>query len=81
MLDQLKNQPVIITTLIKSVISLLLIFGIIVWTSDQVGAVLLVLDSAIAFIVWFAVSPVNKLNVDGHPNEPIPADAVEVETQ
>jgi hypothetical protein len=62
-----KNRPVVfwglLTTLIESVVGLLLIFGALVWTAEEVGAVMLAiaaLGGVFTFVTQGLVTPTNN---------------------
>jgi uncharacterized membrane protein YphA (DoxX/SURF4 family) len=62
-----KDRPVVfwglLTTLVESVIGLLLIFGALVWTAEQVGSVMLAvaaLGSVFTFVTQGLVTPTNN---------------------
>jgi uncharacterized membrane protein YphA (DoxX/SURF4 family) len=81
----IRERPVVfwglLTTLLESVIGLLLIFGVLVWTAEEVGAVMLAvaaLGGVFTFVVQGQVTPMhNPKDDDGNPLTPGPIDSQE----
>lgn len=76
----IRQRPVVfwgsIANLVESVIGLLLIFGIIDWTADQVGMVMVVVSAIgqmFVFLIQGQVTPTNNPRDDaGNPLTPGP---------
>ena len=61
MLDNIKNEPAIISGLVQAVLGLFLAFGIHL-SNEQVGAIMAVTAAVLALFVRSVVVPTNKLN-------------------
>lgn len=58
-LDRVRNEPVLVTGLLTAVLALLAAFGLSL-SDEQVGAILAVTASVLAFVVRSKVTPVRK---------------------
>ena len=67
--DLVKNEPVLLQSLVQAVLGLFLAFGIDL-SHEQVGSIMAVTAIVLAVIARMFVTPDNKLN-DTTPTEPI----------
>ena len=65
-MDIVKNEPVLIQSLVQAVLGLFLAFGVNL-SNEQTGSIMAVVAVILAIIARMFTVPTNKLNGDAHP--------------
>lgn len=64
LIEKVRNEPVLVTALVGSVLALAIGFGVPI-TTEQIALVIAVVNAGLAFVARKAVTPNVKLTVDG----------------
>jgi len=68
-MDVVKNEPVLIQSLVQAVLGLFLAFGVNL-SNEQTGSIMAVVAVILAIIARMFTVPTNKLNGDAPPADP-----------
>ena len=68
-MNVVKNEPVLIQSLVQAILGLFLAFGINI-SNEQTGSIMAVVAVILAIIARMFVTPTNKLNGDTPPATP-----------
>lgn len=75
---RLSTQPVAWEKAVKSVIAVLVLFGVIEWTEDQIVGVLVAFEAVVGIMVWSSVTP--NRHVEGKVNDAVVQKEAEINT-
>lgn len=67
-IERIKNEPVVVTALVQSVVALVVSFGLPL-SPEQIGGILAVTAALLAFVARAQVTPTRA--IDGHAHEPV----------